>query len=48
MIYSFFGSPDGDGTAPMAGLEADKHGHLYGTTSFGGPNNMGTVFEIIP
>lgn len=48
VIYSFFGSPDGDGTAPMAGLEADKHGHLYGTTSYGGPNNMGTVFEIIP
>ena len=31
---------------PMAGLIADANGDLFGTTSEGGSNNLGTVFEI--
>ena len=37
-----------DGKQPEAGLIFDKHGNLYGTTSSGGANNVGTVFEIVP
>lgn len=48
VIYAFFGGQDGDGAFPMAGLEADKKGHLYGTTALGGATNQGTIFEIIP
>ncbi|MDB5289590.1 MAG: hypothetical protein JWL69_831 [Phycisphaerales bacterium] len=41
-----------NGRAPLAGLIADAAGNLYGTTYYGGPNNVngtndfGTVFEI--
>jgi uncharacterized repeat protein (TIGR03803 family) len=35
-----------DGASPMAGLIADANGNLFGTTSAGGANNYGTVFEI--
>jgi uncharacterized repeat protein (TIGR03803 family) len=38
-----------DGATPNAGLTFDKAAkHLYGTTSFGGANGAGTVFEITP
>jgi hypothetical protein len=37
-----------DGKQPEAGLISDKYGNLYGTTSSGGTNNVGTVFEIVP
>jgi len=37
-----------DGYAPEAGLVFDTAGNLYGTTSGGGPNNFGTVFELTP
>lgn len=43
VLHSFGGS--GDGAAPMAGLVSVK-GALYGTTYFGGTNNIGTVFKI--
>ncbi len=46
LIYSFAGSP-GDGKSPMATLLA-YNGTLYGTTEFGGANNVGTVFSIKP
>jgi uncharacterized repeat protein (TIGR03803 family) len=36
-----------DGYEPLAGLIEDKAGNLYGTTSQGGINNQGLVFEII-
>jgi uncharacterized repeat protein (TIGR03803 family) len=53
-VYSFKGGQDG--ATPRAGLYADKHGALYGTTSQGpttctGSNNMigcGTVFKLTP
>ena len=35
-----------DGANPLAGLIADAHGNLFGTTQLGGANSQGTVFEI--
>jgi uncharacterized repeat protein (TIGR03803 family) len=35
-----------NGRSPYAGLIVDASGNLFGTTSRGGPNNSGTVFEI--
>ena len=41
-----------DGTNPTAGLIADQHGVLYGTTNGGGlcgsVNGSGTVFKLVP
>ena len=37
-----------DGYTPQAGLLIDASGDLYGTTYYGGNNNTGTVFEIVP
>ncbi|MFZ0686144.1 MAG: choice-of-anchor tandem repeat GloVer-containing protein [Terriglobales bacterium] len=45
VVYSF-GSQSGDGGSSWAGLVFDKKGNLYGTTSSGGDNLNGTVFEI--
>ena len=42
-VVSFDG---GDGQTPVAGLTADAHGDLFGTTSQGGTDNAGTVFEL--
>jgi uncharacterized repeat protein (TIGR03803 family) len=44
IIHSFSGPPDGGG--PFAGLLRDTDGNLYGTTSYGGAHNLGTVFKI--
>jgi uncharacterized repeat protein (TIGR03803 family) len=35
-----------NGQFPEAGLVADSSGNLFGTTSFGGPSDDGTVFEL--
>ena len=45
MLHNF-GGPDG-GT-PFAGLVQATRGNFYGTTSGGGANGLGTVFEITP
>jgi len=37
-----------DGFYPYAGLIFDASGNLYGTTSSGGVNSEGTVFEVMP
>jgi len=37
-----------DGANPVAGLIFDKAGNLYGTTSAGGVNHGGTVFQLVP
>ncbi len=42
-LVSFDGS---DGSGPTAGLIADADGDLFGTTSGGGADGYGTVFEI--
>jgi uncharacterized repeat protein (TIGR03803 family) len=46
VIYSFAGSPDGNG--PQAGLVFDAAGNLYGTTIAGGANGSGAVFQLTP
>src|SRR5258706_140516 len=43
-LYEFTGTPDG--SIPQAGLFRDATGNLYGTTRWGGVNDLGTVFEI--
>src|SRR5271165_4747763 len=43
-LLSFNGS---DGAGPRAGLIADAAGDLFGTTSLGGANGDGTVFELV-
>jgi uncharacterized repeat protein (TIGR03803 family) len=44
MIHRFSGGDDG--AAPHAGLTMDAAGRLYGTTSYGGTANHGTVFRL--
>jgi uncharacterized repeat protein (TIGR03803 family) len=46
LLYSF-GSKSGDGEYPKSRLTA-YNGNLYGTTTEGGADNFGTVFEISP
>ncbi len=46
-LYNF-ASQSGDGVFPGAGLVQASNGNLYGTTSGGGANGGGTVFEITP
>jgi uncharacterized repeat protein (TIGR03803 family) len=47
MLHSFNNNGK-DGYSPLAGVIADASGNLYGTTSQGGPNNGGVVFELSP
>ena len=44
VLYKFRGGADGE--LPAAGLIFDPAGNLLGTTSGGGANNAGTVFEL--
>jgi uncharacterized repeat protein (TIGR03803 family) len=45
-LHDFTGGTDGG--SPRCSLVFDSKGNLYGTTSIGGPNSLGTVFEITP
>lgn len=48
VLYNFCSQVDcTDGSKPQASLIEDRSGHLYGTASAGGSNNVGVVFEII-
>lgn len=47
VIYSFQGGAV-DGSGPYGTLTFDARGNLYGTTTDGGTNNNGTVFELSP
>lgn len=46
VLYAFQGGVDG--SFPTAGLIEDGAGNFYGTTSGGGPDDQGTVFELSP
>jgi uncharacterized repeat protein (TIGR03803 family) len=43
-LYSFSGT--NDGANPRGGLVQGRDGSFYGTTRYGGTNNLGTVFNI--
>jgi uncharacterized repeat protein (TIGR03803 family) len=45
-IYTFTGQSDGG--YPVGGLTIDKSGNLYGTTTYGGQYQYGTVFKLTP
>jgi len=47
ILHSFMASCGGDGTGPYGSLFMDASGNLYGTTTGGGANSQGTLFEII-
>jgi uncharacterized repeat protein (TIGR03803 family) len=44
VLHSFKGGTDGEG--PNGGVVRDTAGNLYGTTSYGGSFNFGTVFQL--
>lgn len=46
VVHAFNDQGGSDGAAPYASLIADKAGNLYGTTTKGGANGQGTIFEI--
>ncbi len=51
VLYTFKGTAFGggsDGANPYGGVIFDAAGNLYGTTEWGGPTAMGTVFELSP
>ena len=49
VLHSFDSTGDcTDGSGPYGGLNLDAAGNLYGTTSAGGVDNYGTVFELSP
>jgi uncharacterized repeat protein (TIGR03803 family) len=44
VLHSFAGG--NDGANPIGGLVLDQAGNLYGTTSAGGPDGLGTVYTV--
>ena len=46
LIYHFTGK--NDGSDPNGGVIFDSAGNLYGTTTYGGANGGGTVYELSP
>ena len=47
-LYVFGSGHKNDGRNPVSTLIFDAAGNLYGTTTSGGTNSLGTVFEITP
>lgn len=45
LLYSFTGGTDA--VNPVAGVALDPAGNLYGTTSFGGANGVGAVYQLV-
>ena len=48
ILYSFNPGNFEDGDRPVAGVIFDNSGNLYGTTTFGGEQGGGIVFELSP
>jgi uncharacterized repeat protein (TIGR03803 family) len=46
VLYTFTGNTDG--AVPSSGVVLDRAGNLYGTTSNGGTNYFGNVYELSP
>ncbi len=46
VLWNFNGGSDGG--APYAGVIFDNASNLYGTTTYGGSNRLGTVYELSP
>lgn len=46
VVYTFQSASATDGCNPYSGIVLDSAGNLYGTTSLGGTDNCGTVFEL--
>jgi uncharacterized repeat protein (TIGR03803 family) len=44
IVYAFSGGAGGD--YPDSGLAMDASGNFYGTTYYGGANNLGTVYKL--
>jgi uncharacterized repeat protein (TIGR03803 family) len=47
-VLHFFTNSSSDGNSPEGSLVSDGNGNLYGTTSLGGPDDLGTVFKLAP
>jgi uncharacterized repeat protein (TIGR03803 family) len=47
-VLHSFSDTGTDGYYPQAGVTFDAKGNLYGTTTNGGANNLGTVFKVNP
>jgi uncharacterized repeat protein (TIGR03803 family) len=47
VVHSFAGSPM-DGASPYGGLIQARDGMLYGMTFYGGPGDIGTIFQLAP
>ncbi|MGC9951707.1 MAG: choice-of-anchor tandem repeat GloVer-containing protein [Bryobacteraceae bacterium] len=47
VLHSFTGR-NGDGAQPYAGVVVAGDGAVFGTTSYGGASNYGTVYELTP
>jgi uncharacterized repeat protein (TIGR03803 family) len=45
-ILHAFGQSQTDGTSPDASVTADSQGSLYGTTTFSGAGDVGTVYKL--
>ena len=48
VLYSFGTGGQYDGSYPLHNVILDRAGNIYGTTSLGGPNGYGTVFQLVP
>jgi len=45
VLYTFTGS---DGSHPQGDLTFDQPGNIYGTTAYGGADNIGVIYELTP
>jgi uncharacterized repeat protein (TIGR03803 family) len=48
VLYDFTNAASDSGQYPLGGLIMDSAGNLYGTTTSGGSNDIGVVFELSP